>query len=102
LTDPIGTNPDGSTFGYNPIYFATESTAQTLATMVGGKVFTENVFSGTGGAFQQQQPNYMVQMPNGTVVNPGLVASFYTFGFSQAQLTTWISQLTASGAVQAT
>ena len=102
LTDPTGLNPDGSSFGYNPIYFATESTAQTMAKMIGGTVFTENVFSGTGGAFQQQQPNYMIQMPNGVVVNPGLVASFYTFGFSQAQLNTWVSELAASGAVQAT
>jgi hypothetical protein len=34
----------------------------------------------------------MVKMPNGAVINPGLVASFYTFGFSQSQVNTWIAQ----------
>jgi hypothetical protein len=97
VTDPIGLNPDGSSFEYNPIYFATESTAQTVAQMVGGSVTTENVFTKPGDAlFVQQQPNYMVQMPNGAVINPGLVASFYTFGFSQSQIDTMISQEVAN------
>jgi len=97
MTDPIGLNPDGSTFEYNPFYFATESTAQAVAQMVGGTVITENVFTQPAGdPFVQQQPNYMVQMPNGAVINPGLVASFYTFGFSQSQINTMIAQEVAN------
>jgi len=97
MTDPIGLNPDGSTFQYNPIYFATESTAQTVAQMIGGTVVTENVFTQPAGdPFVQQQPNYMVQMPNGALINPGLVASFYTFGFSQSQINTMIAQEVAN------
>jgi len=96
VNDPIGLNPDGSSFGYNPIYFATEGTAQTVAQMVGGSVTTENVFTKPGNAFVQQQPNYMVKMSNGAVINPGLVASFYTFGFSQSQIDTMIAQEVAN------
>jgi hypothetical protein len=93
MTDPVGLNPNGTTFEYNPIYFATESTAQTVAQMVGGTVIVDDQFCAPGdGAFAQQQPNYMVKMPNGAVINPGLVASFYTFGFSQSQVNTWIAQ----------
>ena len=97
MTNPIGLNPDGSKFEYNPIYFATENTAQTVAQMVGGQVITENVFTQPAGdPFVQQQPNYMVQMPNGAVINPGLVASFYTFGFPQSQVNTMIAQEVAN------
>jgi hypothetical protein len=97
MTDPIGLNPDGSTFEYNPFYFATENTAQTVAQMVGGTVITENVFTQPAGdPFVQQQPNYMVQMPNGAIINPGLVASFYTFGFPQSQINTMIAQEVAN------
>jgi len=98
MTDPTGLNPDGSTFEYNPFYFATQGTAQTVAQMVGGSVITQDVFTEPAGQdpFVQQQPNYMVQMPNGAVINPGLVASFYTFGFSQSQIDTMIAQEVAN------
>ncbi len=97
MTDPIGLNPDGTTFEYNPIYFATESTAQTVAQMVGGTVITQNIFTQPASCpFVQQQPNYMVQMPSGAVINPGLVASFYTMGCSQSQIDTMIANEVAN------
>jgi len=96
MSDPIGITPDNTVFEYNPIYFATESTAQTVAQMVGGTVVTENVFTQPGNSFVQQQPNYMVKMPNGALINPGLVASFYTCGFSQSQINTMIAQEVAN------
>jgi len=99
MTDPIGLNPTGTTFEYNPIYFATPSTAQKVAQMVGGTVVIADQFCAPGtGAFPQQQPNYMVKMPNGALVNPGLVASFYTFGFSQSQVNTMVAQEVANTA----
>jgi len=96
MTDPAGLDPDGNTFGYNPIYFATQSTAQTVAQMVGGTVVAKDMMTNAGGPFVQLQPNYMVQMPNGALINPGLVASFYTFGFSQAQINCMIAQEVAN------
>ncbi|HTS26746.1 MAG TPA: hypothetical protein VMH81_12800 [Bryobacteraceae bacterium] len=91
-TNPTGTGPDGSTYGYNPMYFATADTAAKVAQMVGGTVVQSNQFTGNGGSFTQQQPNLMVQLPNGHLINPGLIASFYTHGYPQS----YVDQMVAS------
>jgi hypothetical protein len=83
LTNPTGVGPNGS-YAYNPFYFASPQTAAKVAQMVGGKVVESNQFTGTGGVFAQQQPNQMVQLPDGRIINPGLVASFYTHGYPQS------------------
>jgi len=83
ITNPTGKAPDGSTYGYNPLYFATAATAAKVAQLLGGKVVASDQIATLGG-FAQQQPNEMVQLPNGTLINAGLVASFYTHGESQA------------------
>ena len=84
LTDPTGNGP-GPVTHYNPIYFATAQTAQTVAQMVGGTVTSTQVFtSAPGSPFQQDEPNLMVQLPNGGVINPGLIADIYTHGWNQA------------------
>ena len=87
----MGRNADGSTYGYNPIYFASADTAAKVAQMVGGTVVEVNEFTGTTGPYVQQQPNRMVQMPNGHLINPGLVASFYTHGFPQSMVDAMIA-----------
>jgi hypothetical protein len=84
LTNPTGVGPNGQAYGYNPFYFASPETAAKVAQMVGGTVVQSNQFTGNGGAFTQQQPNLMVQMPDGHLINPGLVASFYTHGYPQS------------------
>ena len=83
IANPTGVGPDGSVFSYNPIYFATAQTASTVAQMLGGKVVQGSQFTPNGGAFAQSQWNYMVELPNGGVVNPGVIASFYTHGYPQ-------------------
>jgi hypothetical protein len=84
LTDPTGSGP-GPVTNYNPIYFATVQTAQTVAQMTGGTVVSENaITSSPGSPFQQNQPNLMVELPNGGLINPGLVADIYTHGWNQA------------------
>jgi hypothetical protein len=83
ITNPTGTAPDGSSYGYNPLYFATPATAAKVAQLVGGQVVASDQIASAGG-FAQQQPNEMVELPNGTLINAGLVASFYTHGESQA------------------
>ena len=40
----------------------------------------------TSGPITQSQPNFMVQLPNGSFINPGLVASFYTHGYPQSYI----------------
>jgi len=84
LANPVGTAPNGTTYGYNSFYFATPETAAKVAQMVGGKVVQSNQCTPTGGAFSQQQPNQMVQLPDGRLINAGLVASFYTHGYPQS------------------
>ena len=85
IANPTGTAPDGSSYGYNPLYFATAATAATVAQMVGGKVVAGDQLASAGG-FVQQQPNEMVQLANGTLINAGLVASFYTHGYPQSYI----------------
>ena len=84
LANPTGSGL-GQSWGYNPQYFATQQTAQTVANMVGGTVVQENAIASQG-FLTQDQPNEMVKLPNGTMINPGLVAGFYTHGYSQSMI----------------
>ena len=81
-TNPGGTGPAGS-YGYNPYYFATPATAAKVAQMLGGKVVAMNDITPIGGPIQQNQPNQMIQMPDGRLINAGLVAGFYDHGYTQ-------------------
>jgi hypothetical protein len=93
LTDPTGQNPDGTVTHYNPVYFATQQTAQTVAQMLGGTVTQSvQITTAPGSPFQQNEPNYMVQLPNGGQVNPGFIADLYTHGWNQ----TFINQQIAA------
>jgi hypothetical protein len=84
MTNPMGQGPLG-VYSYNPIYFATAQTAAKVAELLGGTVVQQNSLCGASGSpFQQLQPNYMVQLPNGRVTNPGLVAAYYTRGYPQS------------------
>jgi len=87
MQNPQGNAADGTTWNYNPIYFASQATAEQVASMVGGTVFQENaITSAPGTPLQQTTPNEMVQLPNGTVLNPGLIADFYDHGYSQSMV----------------
>ena len=87
LANPTWVDPDGSTYSYNPQYFATSETAAKVAQMMGGTVVETNAcISGPSGPFVQQQPNQMVRLASGALINPGLVAGFYTHGYSQSQV----------------
>ena len=79
--DAGGTGPAGS-YGYNPYYFATPATAAKVAEMLGGKVVEMDAITPLG-PFQQNQPNQMIQMPDGRLINAGLVAGFYDHGYTQ-------------------
>jgi hypothetical protein len=82
-TDPTGNGPGGITH-YNPEYFATEQTAETVARMVGGTVVPGNTLtSAPGSPFTLNQTELMVQLPNGGLINPGLIASLFTHNWPQ-------------------
>ncbi len=95
ITNPTGTGPIGS-YNYNPYYFATPQTAATVAGMVGGKVVPMNAFTTPGSMYVQNQPNQMVQLPNGALINPGLVAAFYTHGYPQSMINQMIANEVAN------
>jgi hypothetical protein len=90
ITNPGGSAPIGVTYGYNPIYFATPATAAKVAQMVGGTVVETNAITPYG-PFRQNQPNEMIQMPNGKQVNAGIIASLYTHGYSQQYVNLLVS-----------
>jgi len=81
VTNAGGTGPYGD-YGYNKIYFATPATAAKVAQMLGGTVVASNDITPFG-PFQQNQPNLMVKMPDGKLINAGLVAGFYDHGYTQ-------------------
>lgn len=76
-----GKGPYGS-YSYNKYYFATPDTAAKVAQMLGGKVVATNDITPLG-PFVQDQPNQMVQMPDGRMINAGIIASYFDHGWSQ-------------------
>jgi hypothetical protein len=96
LAAPTGNNPDGTQFGYNPLYFATHQTAEQIAAMVGGQVVEQKVLA-PNGPIQQNTPNEMIKLSNGTVVNAGLIASFYTHGYPQSYIDRMIQDEISQG-----
>jgi hypothetical protein len=90
IANPGGAAPNGVTYGYNPHYFATPATAVKVAQMLGGTVVETNAITPYG-PFRQNQPNEMVQLPNGRLLNAGIIASFYDHGYSQQYINMLIS-----------
>ncbi len=84
LADPTETLPGGGSLSLNPWWFATPQTAARVAAMLGGAVVEKNDFTAAGSPVQQQQPNQMVQLSDGRLINAGIVASLYTHGFPQS------------------
>jgi hypothetical protein len=91
LANPTGTDPNGNQYSYNSWYFATPQAAAQVAQMLGGTVVSKNDITNTDAPFTQNQPNLMVQMPNGNLINAGLVASFYAHGYTQSYIDTLVS-----------
>jgi len=81
ISDAGGKGPAGS-YSYNKYYFATPETAAKVAQMLGGKVVARNDITPFG-PFVQNQPNQMVQMPDGRLINAGIIASYYDRGATQ-------------------
>jgi len=91
VDNPQGLNPDGSTYALNPQWFATPETAAKVAQMLGGTVVQVNAIIDNP-VYRQMQPNEMVQLANGALINPGLVAGFYTHGYPQSMVDRMIAE----------
>src|SRR5262249_27333066 len=84
MKDPGGVGPTGS-YSYNPMQFATRATADKLAQMYGGTVVETDAMTPYG-PYHQNQPNELIQFPNGTVLNAGLMVSYFNRGYTQSQV----------------
>ena len=92
LDNPTFTGPLGDSFDYNPVYFATVQTAQKIASMVGGTVVEQNDMAPYG-QFKQAAPNEMIQFADGHKVNAGVIASFFSHGYSQSYIDSLLQQV---------
>ena len=90
MNNPVGSGLLNYTWSFNPIYFATPETASKVASLLGGNVVEKNAMI-TGGEFQQDQPNEMIDLANGTEVNAGVIANFYSHGYPQSYIDTLIN-----------
>ena len=81
ITTAGGKGPAGS-YSYNKYYFATPETAAKVAQMLGGKVVATNDLTPYG-PFVQSDANQMVQMPDGRLINAGIIASYFDRGATQ-------------------
>jgi hypothetical protein len=98
LDNPVETLPDGSSYNLNPIWFATPATAAKVATMLGGTVVESDEFTAPNSVVQQQQPNQMVQLPNGTLINAGQVAWLFDHGLPQSYIDAAINDMVTGSA----
>ena len=87
VTDPApgGSGPMGLKYSYNPTYFATPTTAAIVAKAIGGQVVAMNAITPFG-PFQQNQPNLMVQLTDGPLLNAGVIANLFSHGYPQSYI----------------
>jgi len=95
ISDAGGKGPAGS-YSYNKYYFATPETAAKVAQMLGGKVVARNDITPFG-PFVQNQPNQMVQMPDGRLINAGIIASYFDRGATQQSVDALIKAEVGNG-----
>jgi hypothetical protein len=93
LENPGGTGPRGAKWDYNPIYFATQATADKVASLVGGTVVEKNDIT-SGGPFQQSAPNELIQFTDGRTINAGLIANFFNHGYPQSYIDSLLKNVT--------
>ena len=87
MSNPGGTGPKGERWNYNPIYFATQATAEKVASMTGGTVIQQDdIITAGGGPFQQTAANELIQFADGRTVNAGLIANLFNHGYSQSYI----------------
>ena len=94
MSNPGGTGPGGAKWNYNPIYFATQATAEKVASLVGGTVVEKNDIVSGGGPFQQNMPNELIQFSDGRRVNAGLIANLFNHGYSQSYIDSQLQAIT--------
>jgi hypothetical protein len=95
VKDPGGHGPNGTSWHYNPAYFATRHTADIIAKMIGGTVVERNAIC-TSGPMIQDQVNEMIICADGHEINAGLVADIFNHGRCQSVVDLMFKQETGS------
>ena len=67
----------GGSSALNPIYFATQQTAQWIADKYGNGEVVARPYDATGGPYTANGTEYYIQLSNGKQVNAGLLANYY-------------------------
>ena len=69
--------------------------------MLGGKVVPQmSILNGPGSPFRQNQANYMVELPNGRTINPGVIAQAITVGQPRTMIDAIIASMVTGNEVQ--
>jgi len=95
VKNPGGHGPNGTSWSYNPAYFATRHTAEIIAKMIGGTVVERNAICPSG-PMVQDQVNQMIIMPDGRELNAGLIADIFNHGRCQSVVDLMFKQETGS------
>ena len=61
----------------NSNYFASQQTAQWIANKYGTGQLVTTPFEGSGGPFSASAQEYQIVLANGSMVNAGILASYY-------------------------
>jgi len=64
-------------WGLNHTYFATHETAQWIANQYGTGQVVEVPFGGNGGPYSASATEYHIKLPDGRLVNAGILAGYY-------------------------
>ena len=64
-------------WGLNHTYFATRETAQWIANQYGTGQIVEVPFGGNGGPYSASATEYHIKLPDGRLVNAGILAGYY-------------------------
>jgi hypothetical protein len=104
VSNPVGTG--AARTHYNPANFATDETAQRLAKLLGGTVFSAPLREAGGGTpgstFKMPDANY-IRFPNGAIENAGQIAQWANqYGIDSPQFKTMLQQELAADAGMAT
>jgi hypothetical protein len=67
----------GGSSPLNPLYFATQATAQWIAQKYGTGEVVSGPYEGQGGPFSANGTEYFIKLNNGVLVNAGLLAGYY-------------------------
>jgi len=94
----VSVSGPAGTFPLNSKYYATQSTADLVKTMVGGTaVVPRDPFAiAKDDVNSASAPMLMVQMADGSLINAGLVADFFSHGYSLSMVKTMIDNEVAN------